>query len=263
MSFNSRNNYGFTLLEVLIAISLLVVISLAIYQATTETYRLRDTLMNEGDFHNGIRLSMSVMERDVSQLYSPILMVPEKKGPPAPADAQDMEAILATDQGRTTDFWTAAVDKTGIRPSRFIGTEKKMSFISVSHIRMYKNTPESEFAKITYELQSDRNQDGKDTSTNVLVKTESPNAFLEEDYKDKMKHIYPLLHGVTKLHYRYYRKEKEEWLNSWDSDHPDFKNTYPDMVEISLEVKGPSKLRFEGIYKFRPEIPLRGLNPNT
>src|SRR3954471_16711499 len=76
----NRNTSGFTLLEVLISIFLLVVISLAIYNATTESYRLRDSLANEGDFYNGIRLSMSVLERDIALVYSPTIMIPEDTG---------------------------------------------------------------------------------------------------------------------------------------------------------------------------------------
>ena len=88
MNFNSPNDprararrilsdaSGFTLIEVLIAMVLLTVISLAIFQATTTTYHLRDTLLHEGDFHNGIRLAVGILERDFSQLYTPALMIP-------------------------------------------------------------------------------------------------------------------------------------------------------------------------------------------
>src|SRR5215213_6023098 len=69
---------GFTLLEVLISISILVFISFGIYQATTNTFRLRDVLMNEGDFYNGIRMASSVVQRDVALIYSPALILPPK-----------------------------------------------------------------------------------------------------------------------------------------------------------------------------------------
>ena len=42
---------GFTLVEVMIAIVLLVMISVAIYQATTQTFRYRAKIINEGDFY--------------------------------------------------------------------------------------------------------------------------------------------------------------------------------------------------------------------
>ncbi len=267
LNFQSKNEagQGFTLLEVLISIVLLVVISLGIYQATTETYRLRDILMHEGDFYNSIRLSMGILERDIAMLYSPTLAAPPQKDNPTPAETKEMEDVLATDAGQSTPFWSPAIDKTGIRPSHFVGTETKLTFISLSHIRVYKDSPESEFAKITYELQAEKdNSDAPELrGTSLLVKNESTRAFDEDESKDLNPTVYPLLHGITKLKYRYYNKAKDQWLNSWDSDKEEFKNIYPDRIEITVEVKGPSRLQFEGIYHFRPEIPLHGLDPST
>jgi hypothetical protein len=94
------------------------------------------------------------------------------------------------------------------------------------------------------------------------VKTASPNAFDDDDSRDKMKQSYPLLRGVTRFRFRFYRKDKKQWLNSWDSDSADLKNKYPDQIELSIEVKGPSRMFFEGTYHFRPEIPIDGINPS-
>jgi general secretion pathway protein J len=262
MSFNfpnkkrPANTAGFTMLEVLIAIALLGMISLGIYQATAETYRLRDILLNEGDFYNGIRLSLSVMDRDISLLYSPYIMKPEE-----PVTAPSARPITLSTAADATTFWGPATDDGGIKPSRFIGTDTKISFVSASHIRLYKDAPESEFALISYELVQDRTSGLPDSM--VLLKNESSNVFIEDERTDKLKKTYPLLHGIKKWRYRYYRKDKDRWENSWDSDKEDFKNIYPDIIEVTVEVIGPSRLHFEGMYKFRPETPLNGLNPST
>lgn len=263
---------GFTLLEVLIAMAILVFISFGIYQATTETYRVRDILLNEGDFYNGIRLSMDIVNRDVALLYSPTIMVPPKPQaldaagnpiPGSPADARDMQAILSSELGQASRFWSPAVDKTGIRPSRFVGTDSAMSFVSASHLRIYKDSPESDLAKISYELR--RDEAASDTYT--LFKIESTNVFDDDESRDKsFQRTFPILPGVTRLRFRYYRKDKDQWLNGWDSDREDTKNIYPDMIEVTLTVTGPpgpARLNFDGMYRFRPEVPLHGLDPST
>ncbi len=254
------NSDGFTLLEVLISIFLLVIISLSIYQATTETYKLRDVLMTEGDFHNGVRLAMGVLDRDISLLYTPLIMLPEEKAALAqPADAQDLDAIISTD--RSSVYWSPAVNKTGVRPSHFAGTDSKLTFVSVSHIRIYKERPESEFTQVSFYLDSDpfdRAAEGK-----VLFKTSDPNAFDEGGKVEQFKRTLPLLHGVKKWKYEYYSKERDRWDSSWDSESADNKNVYPDMIRVTLEVVGPSRLVFEGKYYFRPEIPLHGIDPST
>jgi prepilin-type N-terminal cleavage/methylation domain-containing protein len=282
MSFSFRNSLsalkhreGFTLLEVLIAMALLVVISFAIYQATTETFRLRDVIMNEGEFYNGIRLAMGIVDRDVQLLYSPVVLLPPKEQP----NPSDRNAALAAQQSevlqqeeferegldRPSDFWEGAVDSTGLRPSRFVGTDRKMTFVSASNIRVYKEARASDFAKITYEIKPDRND--RENGTQVLLKTENVDAFSDDDRpnsdKEKaMVRTYPLLYGIKKLRFRYYWKDKDRWVYSWDSDSSDTKNLYPDIIEIQVEVTGPSRLNFQGTYHFRPALPMGGV-PGT
>lgn len=270
MNLHSRNKpmlrhpEGFTLLEVLISIVLLVVISLAIYQTTTETFRLRDILMNEGEFYNSIRLSMGVVDRDVAMLFSPINLVPDAKPSASPEDIAQMEEVLTSELGQNTLYWSPAIDMNGIRPSHFVGTDSKMSFISLSHIRLYKESNESEFAKIIYELKDDPDRETAIEGTKILIKGESPNAFDSDDkLDDKTFTYYPLLRGISKFQIRYFHKEKDQWRTDWDSDKEELRNIYPDRIEINLEVKGPSRLFFEGSYHFKPEIPLYGLKPTT
>jgi prepilin-type N-terminal cleavage/methylation domain-containing protein len=260
-----NNSRGFTLLEVLISIALLLVISIAIYQATTSTYRIRDSLIHEGDFYNGIRLAMGVMERDINLIYSPLIMVPQPNpsATPDPASAQDLANIMSQELGRQSKFWAPAFDRTGIRPSRLIGSSDKLSFVTASHVRVYKGTAETEFLKVSYDLAQDRvtQFDPKDkvSGARVLVRTSSTNAFMDDDDRDTFKRTHNILFGILKLSYRYYQKARDRWLNAWDSDGQDTKNEYPDIIEVSIEVAGPARLRYEGAYLLKTEIPLRGL----
>ncbi len=258
---------GFTLIEVMIAMIILVFISLGIYQATTETYHLREVLSAEGEFYNSIRMAMDIMQRDVAAMYSPHMLKP-KPAPsstpdPQAATPQELQDLANSDQGRTNDFWLGATERTGVRPSRFVGTDSKISFISVSHVRLYRDSLESDFAKVTYELIKDEEAPAG-SSAMALLKTESTNAFDDDERRDrKFQNKYILLHGIKKLSYRYYRKDKDRLETSWDTDKEDFKEKYPDYIEVTFEVGGPSNLSFDGIYKLRPEVPLRGLEPSS
>jgi len=269
MNSNSQNNTsqsGFTLLEVLISMAVLVFISFAIYQATIETFKLRDTLSADGDFYNSIRLSTAIMHRDIAMMYSPTIGLPDSKPSPNPAGTTPAPnpALTADDLGQSFTFWAAAVNANGIRPAHFIGTENKLSFIAVSHARVYKDTAESEFSKVTYDLKRDESNT-RNPDTMVLVKTESSNAFANDDVRDLTNHSYELLHGIKKLSYSYYQRDGNTWKTSksWDSDKEENKNAYPDIIEMKIEVISPKKQTFQGIFKFRPEIPLNGLNPST
>ncbi len=244
--------------------AILVFISLGIYQVTLETYKLRDVLGAEGAFYNTIRLAMSIVQRDISLIYSPTILLPklppvDPYAPPPPPPAP-IVGFPGEDLQIPHQYWSPVIDSTGIRPSRMIGTENKLSFISLSYTRIYKDTPGSEFAKVAYELKREE-KDPDLKGTLILVKTESGNAFSREDRKDPLLQSYELLHGIKKLTFSYLFKDGDSWrtLKNWDSEVDQPRLTFPDMIVIDLEVVGTKNLSFEGKFKFRPEIPLNGL----
>lgn len=272
---------GFTLVEVMIAIVLLVMISVAIYQATTQTFRYRAKIINEGDFYGGIRLAMGLVDRDVAALFYPVNLNPKNFPDPNPTPTtpvppqgmgaqrtnQDragqppqLEELQRSELGQLSEYWLGATDITAIRPSRFVGTENRIQFVSAAHMRIYKNSEECEFAKVVYELREVKDSDlGSDVKT--LVKIEDPNVFDDTDKKGKLAKIYPLLEGVKKFVFRYYRRDKKAWERTWDTNRDDMKGLYPDIIELTLEVAGPAKLAYKGLYMFKPETPFYGMDP--
>ncbi|MFN7684315.1 MAG: type II secretion system protein GspJ [Oligoflexia bacterium] len=271
MSFRSLSrDAGFTILEVLIAMFLLVVISFAIYQATTETFKLREVLTTEGDFYNGVRLSLSVFQRDFENAYSPNALRPE----PSPstesrpgtgstaADLFDPQAGAVTEASELvpSEYYANRRDRFGIRPSRMNGKESTLSWISNSNLRIYRDSPESEYLKVRYALENETDPD-YEPGLKMLVRTVSPAAFEYDEDRDKSSKRYTLLHGIKSWKFRYYSKERKQWLTSWDSDTSDHQDRFPDLIEIQLEVKAPKGLSYDGVYQFRPELPLNGLLP--
>lgn len=282
---------GFTLIEVMIAIVLLVMISMSIYQATTQTFKYRAKIITEGDFYSGVRLAMGLMDRDVAALFSPVTLNPNqpKTGtegapetvadqrtigrppntrntetdPNAALKAQQLEDLMRSELGQVTDFWLGATDLTAIRPSRFVGTADRLQFISSSHQRVYKDFRESEYAKIIYEIRDDPNPD-KFENTKILVKVENPNAFDEVEKKDTGAKIYPLLPGIKSFKFRYYRRERDAqtgtWETVWDTSKNQTQGIYPDLIELTLEVASYNRLSFKGTYFFKPETPFHGLD---
>lgn len=275
-AFRNSKTSGFTLLEVVIALAILVFISMAIYQATASTFRLREELGNEGDFYSGVRLATMVLQRDLSLLYSPTIMQmtnPQATPTPGPngaplggggAVASSPQNQLSDDQTQGSLYWSPAVDSSGLRPSHFVGSETKLSFITVSHIRIYKDYPETSFAKVSYALapdDSNRETNPELQGTFMLQKTENPNAFSLDDTRiPPTVHPMTLLRGIQKFSYTYYQKDGDTWkkFKTWDSDQQDAKTRYPDMIELQIEVVGKQNLSFEGVFKFKPEIPLNG-----
>jgi len=285
MNFHSHNksHKGFTLIEVLIAMMILAFISLGIFQAIRQSYHIRDVLLAESEFYHSVRLAMNVMDKDISLLYSPKIIlkkdtnsnstaqpIPEPGLPPsgdpnanpnntAATGPTLADAIAHGERYRGTEYWTSVVDPTGIRLSRFIGKENSMNFITASHVRMYKGIKESVFAKVSYSVENNPDTNPEIAGKLMLLKTVSTNAFNYEEDNDPSLKKYKILSGIKSIHFKYYQLQKDVWHKSWDTDSADYKDIYPDLIQVVIEATGEQRLSFEGNYIFKPEIPYYGL----
>jgi len=260
---------------VLVSITILAFITIGAYQIQTYIFGLRNIVKSQGEFYTNIRMAMEIMEKDIALIYSPVIMMPPepvKDGEVPEGDKKKKSAAIPLPDsvtaffGRESDFWRAALDDTGIRPSRLIGESDKITFISASHNRIYKEKKESIFAKISYYLLDDKFSIDQDSGeerkdAKVLVKVENTDVFEIEDADAEEKdRIYPLLHGVTKFEFSYYTKGDLQPVTRWNSGSRDHKSTYPDYIEVEIEVESGERLKFSGKFKFRWEIPLNGLD---
>lgn len=262
---------GFTIIELMIAMTILAFISMGIYSATTETYRRRDQTEQEGDFYNSIRVALDVMGRDISAMYTPqgeALPGDLGKAPPpeqpgqAPGQARRNQAGYGGYGGyggggannALTDFWGEPINEHGVRPSRFQGDEKKISFISSSHMRLYRDSAESEIAKIRYTLEEPKVKDplmkGK-----VLVKHEDPAFYTESTRDSETEQSFALLENVKDITFEYLDGEKDSWSKRWDTASADHKDIPPSVIKVTLEIFMPaSENTFTVVQQFRQEL---------
>src|SRR5689334_4204597 len=96
-------------------------ITILTYQKVSQSYKLRDKFITEGDFHNAIAAAAEVVERDVSMLYAPVIMIPRKANDPNPPSDELQKAIAEGDAHRGSRFWLGVIDVSGIRAVHFDG----------------------------------------------------------------------------------------------------------------------------------------------
>lgn len=266
-----------TLIEVLIAMVILGFISLATYRAISQTYKVRDVLLNEGEFHNTIRLAMSMLGHDIELAYSPWPFLPkppksrvggasESVAPePTPSAPVDVSFMQQLEERARSKYWLSPISKLGVRPSHFIGTNREISFVTSANARVYRDSRASVFAKVSYSLVDDKSAPSDGPRSLVLVRKSTPRAFEGDLDKDPDERSFPLLRGIEKLEFRYAKSGERNasgseflWLGEWDNLKSEFSTTLPQIIEVHLIVNGPVRLRFEGTFLFRTEVPARG-----
>lgn len=233
---------GFTLIEVMIAILLLALMSIAVYQVTTRSFALNFQLGNESTDYIAIVLSLQNVETDLSQIYNPVL--------DAPTTAPKEES------NNTSEFWSQPVRSDGIRRSRLKGTKEKITFITNGNRRVEEDSPQSDFQKVTWEIE--RNSAGAYS----LYRSTDWDAFNYEESTARKPTRVALLENLASAKFTYYRLENKTWEEQWDSEGRFVKpeGRYPSLISLKIELPDPMNNANNQSWEvvIRPNMPLNG-----
>ncbi len=232
---------GFTLIEVLIAIGLLSLMSIAIFQITARSFDINFKLSSESTDYVSIILSLQTIETDLAQIYNPAF----SGGTPK-------------DQQQTTDFWSAPLREDGLRRSRVKGNREKITFINNGNRVVEEDSTQSDLQKVTWEIE--RNNSGAYT----LYRSADWDAFHYEDGTAKKPNRVALLENMVSAKFSYYRKENKTWEDQWDSESPYIhpNSRFPDLVALKIELPDPANTANQQTWEVivKPNV---ALNPQT
>ncbi len=203
-----KKKNGFTLIEVIVAIALLAVISIMLWQAMGSTARSKE---GQEDRTESYQSSSIVIKRMIQDLEMSVLY-------------------------RSLDILGVSGNREQVMKSVFIGKNEgdqdKLTFNSFSHLRYLKNVKESDLAEISYFLDADPEHAGLYT---LKKREQSP----PDDNPDEGGQTVTLIDRVKELNFRYYHLQKGEYVDAWDSTSVDFAFKLPRSVEIILVIQDP------------------------
>ena len=191
---------GLTLLEVLVAVSVLSLISILIYGAFSTVNRGRLNANQLSDRYRLARLAMTRMSRELSEAY--------------------ISAHLAPSPALVT------------RTTAFIGTSRRIDFDAFAHRRILKDSHESDQCELSYFLATDP----KHPQQTDLARREQ---VIIDDLPGKGGVSAILVDDVDTLAFRYLDPLNGLWTDSWDSTSSAGQlGRMPLQVEIKLVMKG-------------------------
>lgn len=197
-------NKGFTLIEVVVAMSIFSMIALGTSTGVTRGLTVKKKVEKEWDEVHGIRTALFRLERDISLAFH------IKK--PAATGFASLD---------TQNKWFKTF---------FIGKPEQLHFTSLSHRKLYSNLHESEMAEVGYRLIAHE----EDMSKYRLVRREDP--IIDED-SEKGGEEFPLLENIHKLTFRFFSKKQDRWFDEWDTSRRDFEDQFPEAVEVKFSFK--------------------------
>ena len=225
MATSNRRLAGITLVEVMVAIAILGMVTVAIYSGFGQVANTKRELSEVLERSHAIHSALERMARELSMAYVSFQRNPD------PALRTMQTAFKGTDGG----------------------SRDRLDFTSFSHRRLYRDAHESDQNEISYFLVSDPNsEDG----AYALARRQQNR--IDND-PTRGGEVYILLDRVESLEFEYLDPASREWVREWDAD-PDAadaqRNRLPTQVKIKIEVTDPDDDSNTITYATRAQINL-------
>lgn len=255
----SRNDRGFTLLEVVIAMMLMAFLTVITAQAIHRAIHSKIKVQTQIDKYSTLRDALMVMERDINLAYNYHDVPTELYNQSLKARQQQQQKTSGT--GSTVNGGNnpnnpnqpnqpTPVNPTGapgttnsLQPrkeliiSGFLGDKHSLNFTSLANVRLAEDSQMSSQAEIGYFLKNCRKRTDQAISSQCLWRRVSP---IIDDDLEKGGESTVLLENVNEFSLRYLGPDHEkEWIDQWFTDargDDTTKNKFPYAVEITLSV---------------------------
>ncbi len=244
---------GFTLLEVVIAVTLMAFLSYFTAQAIQRALKAKTKIQSDIDRNVALREALNFMVRDIQLAFNyrdvsiELFNAAQKQNVQAPRQTQTPnqggapQPPVETPRQRQQQAAAAAANapeqKEDKLVTQFIGDEKKIDFASLSRIRSQQDEAVSNQSEVGYYLDDCTSRKDRKRRLKCLWRRSSP--YIDEEPTEGGSAAV-LLENVASLSFRYLGPEhEEEWVRAWRSDgqlEEVMKGQFPYAVEITLEV---------------------------
>lgn len=188
------NQHGLTLIELMIAISIVAVIVVFSFVTISGTTEVAAEAEARADLNKMGRNAIELMRKELAQ------------------------AFLSKTQ---TEHFVTHFKATDRDPM------DEVYFVAIAHEKRYADTKDADFAEYGYWSEPDKHGG----NFRSLMHREARNV---DDDPERGGVVQAMAHNVRECNFRWYHEKKEEWVDEWDTESADFQNILPHAVEIRL-----------------------------
>lgn len=244
-----KSSRGFSLIEVVITVSIMSVITLLSATALRNAVKAKTKIQDQIDTISPIRDVMRLMRSDIVQAfhYRDIELEAAKVG------AEEKKKTAKTGEKKETDPEKEATERSAEKQSdlpdylksenrvdpttHFIAKETEMNFVTFNSFRILKDSPQPEFGEVGYYVDSCKNRPNKSASSGKCLYRRF-SALVDTDVTVGGSST-QLLRDIEDFELKYYSAAKRDWVAEWNSQSGDeiLKDSYPEAIEISFTVR--------------------------
>ncbi len=230
---NKHSNCGFTLIEVLIATTILATMTVLISQTLQHSLMTKGKIEKKMDQFALVRDTMRVIKSDFNLAFhfrdynKEILERIEKKTSPAQAPPANQ---------RLSRFKTNNDQNEETSQTHFIGSNDRVNFVTLNNYPVFQDEYVSDYMEVGYFTKSCQSRAEPDKTTTCLFRRTS--AWVDKDVEEGGKSTM-LLDKIEEFSLRYYGRGKQDWVKDWKTKEGGDDATtgrFPEAVEITLSM---------------------------
>ena len=209
MDFNKK---GFTLIEILISITILSFMSIAVFNIVNQSTDTQERVTKEDQELLEIESALKKLDYDFSQLFTPLYYSsPQEEEGESDQSDDGQDEYNSTNPTYSEHDYFDGTSKSG-HPIPAIFYEKNTEFIlfTFSNKRKFENSKESQYSWVRYYLST------SDENKNLLQLNRQMKAsdIYGSDLDWSKTPSYSLTNTIKKLEIFFWDLEKEEWVDS-------------------------------------------------
>ena len=242
-----NSQLGFTLLEVIISITILSTMMLLTTIAITRGLKARTKIQAEVDDVSGLRDSMRIIKADINMGFhhrdfeSEILQLATKATAPSggivPGVSGNQNAPPGSPAPAASSTLPPRQTKRSDPVTDFVGTDNTMNFVTLNSGRLSSAVTQADFVEVGYALKSCSNLTTGKTSNCLYRRIQN---IIDEDVKTGGNEIV-MLENVSEFKLRFIADTKQDWVSAWDSRRASVdagaRGRFPESVEVSLSIE--------------------------
>ena len=192
---------GFTLVEVLIALSIVAIISSLIFGAFARTFDVREQVTQSQERYHGLRVALERMAREISMAF-----VYNCQQLNTPTGERRQQTLFKLEHEGKFD---------------------KLTFTSFSHLRLFKDVHESDQNVLSYFGEGDPRR----SLQYNLMRREKARIDGQPEEGGETQVLCP---DIKELRFDFWDNVKNDWVDDWDCSRVERQNQLPRLVRIKL-----------------------------
>lgn len=247
-------NDGFTIVEIIIALTILSFMVIGIYTVVDNNIKTKETVLTEDQAYLQAYNALFRFEQDFTQIWSPLYYsVIDGAGTKKEGDGRNDDDPFTGEFSKNLYIPREAFPKSNRlgHPIPLIKQEEKseLIFLTTSNRRRFEGQKQSHFQWVRYSLGKD-----EDKEDFVFQRQTLPSDLFREQIDWSKIQPQPLLRNVKSLKFEFWNKSSEKWVDAL-KDIPAEKQLAPDIIRVVLERFSPGLGEQTIIRVFRPLWP--------